>query len=252
MLNKQNIDTISQELIISPHRGGVKLTRPNKDDITSPKQSVAAIFSLPIHVFFLNTDSMFQKCNVATADTLNFLSVREAIGKSVQDVLEKEGALSVIHNDKTTLKIRKLNIIDEHAKRVDNIDLQGISFKFPWYDSANEITGLFGFSIILSEFGSALAQALSLITQTGLLSMSETPISKFQSSLLGQEINNVYLSSRELDITRLLVRGKTAKEIAIILERSKRTVEHHIENIKVKMATKSKSELIEKIIDYFN
>jgi DNA-binding CsgD family transcriptional regulator len=43
--------------------------------------------------------------------------------------------------------------------------------------------------------------------------------------------------------------GKTAKEIADIIGRSKRTVEHHLEKIKLKTGSSSKSELIEKIID---
>ena len=44
-----------------------------------------------------------------------------------------------------------------------------------------------------------------------------------------------------------MIRGKTAKEIAVILNLSPRTIEHHIENIKIKTNSDSKSELIDKM-----
>jgi len=53
----------------------------------------------------------------------------------------------------------------------------------------------------------------------------------------------------EKSILYWLVRGKTAKAIANILSRSPRTIEHHIENVKNKTGSISKSELIEKLIE---
>jgi DNA-binding CsgD family transcriptional regulator len=52
-------------------------------------------------------------------------------------------------------------------------------------------------------------------------------------------------TEKELQVARLLVRGKTAREIASILQRSPRTIEHHIEALKNKTGALSKSELIE-------
>jgi DNA-binding CsgD family transcriptional regulator len=54
------------------------------------------------------------------------------------------------------------------------------------------------------------------------------------------------LSPVELDTLRQLVRGYTASQIAKQVYRSKRTIEHRIENIKSKLFCYSKQELIQK------
>ena len=52
------------------------------------------------------------------------------------------------------------------------------------------------------------------------------------------------LSDRENEVLSHVVRGKTSKEIGMQLDISRRTVEHHIENIKYKTNCHSKAELI--------
>lgn len=50
----------------------------------------------------------------------------------------------------------------------------------------------------------------------------------------------------ELDTLQLLIKGCTAEQISRQLYRSKRTIEHRIENLKIKMQVSSKSELVQK------
>lgn len=57
------------------------------------------------------------------------------------------------------------------------------------------------------------------------------------------------LTQRQMDVLFLLTRGKTAKETAIKLGLSHRTIENHLANLKVKMNVSSRSELIEKSIN---
>nr|MCH9753299.1 helix-turn-helix transcriptional regulator [Alphaproteobacteria bacterium] len=57
----------------------------------------------------------------------------------------------------------------------------------------------------------------------------------------GQSIN---LSNREAQCMRLIASGKTAKEIAVILDISPRTAEHHINNLKYKTSLRTRSELV--------
>lgn len=74
----------------------------------------------------------------------------------------------------------------------------------------------------------------------------------------GRSSDNIYkiapnnlpynLTKKEHECLFLLVRGKTASEIALMLNVSKRTIETHIENIKNKFGCTKKSELIEKAI----
>src|SRR3989338_8040869 len=52
---------------------------------------------------------------------------------------------------------------------------------------------------------------------------------------LGHQFGSLYLTVREYECVDYLIRGKTAEEIAIILNISKRTVETHVQNIKRKM-----------------
>ncbi|MEI6805574.1 MAG: LuxR C-terminal-related transcriptional regulator [Myxococcaceae bacterium] len=54
------------------------------------------------------------------------------------------------------------------------------------------------------------------------------------------------LSTTDIDTIRLLLKGYSASQIAKLLYRSKRTIEHRIENIKLKWNCCSKAELIQK------
>lgn len=54
----------------------------------------------------------------------------------------------------------------------------------------------------------------------------------------------VKLSRREVDCMQLLIAGKTAKQIADALYISHRTVEKHIENVKIKTGLANIGELI--------
>lgn len=60
--------------------------------------------------------------------------------------------------------------------------------------------------------------------------------------------NKYALTSRESECVFLLIRGKTAKEIAALLSLSKRTVESYIENIKNKMDCRNKAEILVKAV----
>lgn len=62
-------------------------------------------------------------------------------------------------------------------------------------------------------------------------------------------IKDTHLSSRESECLFYLLRGKTAKQIARLLNLSPKTVEHYIENIKLKFQCQTKSELISKAIE---
>jgi DNA-binding CsgD family transcriptional regulator len=57
------------------------------------------------------------------------------------------------------------------------------------------------------------------------------------------------LSRREKEICRLLIRGLTAYEVAEDLDLSRRTVEHYIENIKIKLNSDSKATMVQVSLD---
>ncbi|MDF1929485.1 helix-turn-helix transcriptional regulator [Legionella pneumophila] len=61
----------------------------------------------------------------------------------------------------------------------------------------------------------------------------------------------VCLPKRQIECAQLLVRGKTAEEIAIILNLSKRTVEHYINILKRKLNAHNKGLLITKLLHQY-
>jgi DNA-binding CsgD family transcriptional regulator len=70
------------------------------------------------------------------------------------------------------------------------------------------------------------------------------------SYVLDDNYSEVSLSKRQSECMFFLLRGKTAKDIAKILNLSPRTIEDHIDQIKLKLNCTTKSELLEKAIAY--
>ncbi|MDQ2994509.1 MAG: helix-turn-helix transcriptional regulator, partial [Pseudomonadota bacterium] len=64
--------------------------------------------------------------------------------------------------------------------------------------------------------------------------------------IVKDSFDDYHLTARESEIMFYLLRGKSAKEIANLINLSVRTVETHLERIKSKMHCHSKSQLIEK------
>lgn len=123
-----------------------------------------------------------------------------------------------------------------------NISSPRLTIKLPWYNDENKVVGIFGCSIILGR--DALADSLSTVSNLGLLHPPENP-----SNYIGKEINNNYLSKREISCANLLLSGMTYKEIAIQLNLSYRTIETYIENLKQKLHCRNKTELVLKLTE---
>ena len=102
------------------------------------------------------------------------------------------------------------------------------------FNKSNHIVGVFGCTVVIGL--QPLTQTLQLINKIGLL----------RSTYTNNKLNDASIfSNRETEVLQQLVRGKSAKQIADCLYISKRTVEHHIENMKIKAQCSSKYELIE-------
>ena len=66
--------------------------------------------------------------------------------------------------------------------------------------------------------------------------------------MLTNDENTVDLTTRELDILRLIAAEKTDKMIAHSLEISERTVRYHLENINTKLGTMTRLGAVAKAI----
>lgn len=70
--------------------------------------------------------------------------------------------------------------------------------------------------------------------------IKKTPIKRYYISSLP----NVYLTPREIDCLQWYRKGKTSKEISILLKISARTIEHHVESVKRKLQCNNITQLI--------
>ena len=249
MLNrKRRIDT-SNEFLIQRIGAGVRLVKPDKHHDSSIN-TLENVLNMPINVYFMNTISVVEKSNEIGATKFGFESAKCMIGKSLDDiaVFTNENKSCILNNNNEVMQSNITKFIEEECGYPDTLGFQTLSIKWPWYNESKKVIGLFGCSIVLSQH--SLANSLAQMMKLGLLNSTGTAPINF--SLSNLCINNVYLSKRETECLRLTVKGKTAQSIAIILGLSCRTVEYYLENIKIKMNVSSKSEMVEKAVDYFN
>ncbi len=252
MLNQQH-KLISDEFIIQPYRKGIKLVKP--DNALPYSISIKSLFQQPVNAFFLSRqDSIICDANEKMAETCGFISSNLARGQSVRKVAAKgteEAVQNILLHDEQVIRTGNSEIFEEGYLRHDGIELIAISIKAPWYNHTNKICGVFGLSILMNELSTmTLSNVLSIMLKNKLFAhiYNEDHIIKATS---GRDIQNHYFSFRETQCAKLIIRGKSTKQIAQILKLSPRTIEHYIVNMKNKMNVKSKSELIDKIIDDF-
>lgn len=242
MKTSRSIIDVNDELILCKHNAGVKLINPNN---SAPSLcTVPFVMSLPCNVYFLSRESKIQRLNETNARAICADSPKAAIGKTSLDYLRGPGAELIVQNDIETVKTEKLKVVEEDGMRADGVVFNGLTIKMPWYDDNNNVIGVFGYSISFAT--QSLAGTISQIVDTGTFNFLPNPVAL----LPGRNILDVYLSKRETEIVKYTIRGKSAKIIAKILEISPRTVEQHLENIKLKLGVSSKAELIEKVFDH--
>lgn len=118
--------------------------------------------------------------------------------------------------------------------------------KSPFYDSTGAIVGISGAVTIITD--------LFKVKNFLKLNTVDCEFAAFNQNkpfqyTIADCVNQFKITRREFNCLFYLMRGKTAKEIALLLHISKRTVEAHINNIKLKMTCRTKSELISKAFD---
>lgn len=237
------LDT-SKELVIKPIKNGVKLIRPHRTILKMHISlvTIGQMFQEDYHVFFLDKNSVIQNINDAAINNSGFPPLKRTIGKTVDIILNEQEAHRIKQNDLIVVKQDKMHIFEESfIKPISGFSMSILTFKFPWYNENNEIIGIFGCSTTIS---SGIAKFLEDIQKLGLL-ISNQFNSLSDINLTGGEIYGKYLSYQELNCLQLLLKGMTIKKIAANLCLSPRTVEHYLQNIKLKLNVTSTSELIE-------
>jgi DNA-binding CsgD family transcriptional regulator len=237
-----NFDT-SRELLIRRHLHGIQLQRPNDATSTHTDFSVQQALDFPCNVYFLDTTSTIQNINEYSALSCGYDSSTNAIGSTVFDVLPLADARALTNVDQLVAHTNRAHISDDSMHGRNDELMNFLTIKTPIYNSRNDITGIFGCSVLLGQ--QPIAKSLSLMTELGLLQVL--------SSAIGRQRNkhgiNINLSKREHDVLHYFMRGLSAKEIGGKLNISNRTVEHHIAHIKDKAKCSTRSELFDKYFD---
>jgi len=240
----KNTDT-SNELVISRYRNGIKLIKPDFHGENSSFGTVKSILQMLSNVFFINKANIIEASNESTANFNKYDSVNEFIGKGYHDFpdVSKDTIIKAMHNNKKVIATNNPMVIVEECSFLDSPRLELMTIKLPWYNENDHIAGIFGFSFQLDKNQIAVScdKMINLFLSNIFLPFFNPPQNKK---------HDIHFTSREHDCLRLIVKGKTAKEIGIILGVSFRTIECYLENIKNKMKVKTKSQLIEKAIDY--
>lgn len=203
--------------------------------------SLEDLFALPYSIYLLDAKGATLKINEVGASICGFHSPTQAIGKTIFDVSIGHNAKDLLDNCASVLKQESVKIFDECNMRFDGRSLQFLSIKFPCYDSAYQLQGTFGISIVLGEH--SLADAITQLSDLGLLSKNAS-----QDQTIKLNLGNVLLTPRETECLEYTVKGFTAKQIAKKLHISSRTVEDYINQVKIKLDVSTKQEMIQKLL----
>jgi len=120
-----------------------------------------------------------------------------------------------------------------------------IGKKSPLLDESGTLLGLISTWSDISDYRLIDLSRFLINSQRSFNSMRQKP---FCMSIIPPGQDKFNLNSKQLNCLFFLIRGKTAKDIASILNLSFRTIEAYINQMKEIMDCKSKSELIEKAI----
>jgi DNA-binding CsgD family transcriptional regulator len=100
--------------------------------------------------------------------------------------------------------------------------------------------------LVSNKIAGTLGHCVNVTNAFSKLGMISSPLTKNSTTFpILNEAYEEHLSQRQRECLFFLLRGKTAKEIAKVLNISYRTVEFHINEIKTKFNCQKKSELIE-------
>ncbi len=178
---------------------------------------------VPTYIFWKDLHSVFLGCNHHFARAAGLNSPDEIIDKTDFELIWGDSHAEYYQqSDQEVLAgLHKHNLVETQSR--DNNQIVNILItKVPLLDTNGQIIGVIGSYSDLID-----------------VNYSGTPKSKQ---------NNIALSPKQADCLAYVAMGMTAKQIAEVMNLSTRTVQHYIENIKVKLNCWTKSALIKKAL----
>ena len=188
---------------------------------------------MPGHIGWKDVNRSYQGANKSL---LKLKGIKDIIGKTDEELSPAcvENNRVFLEQDLRVLKGDKISVVHKDSKTNTIFLLE----KSPIINQENTITGLIYYCRPWHK-----ADIFHILSQ-----LDNKLDLRIQNYILDHHHNKFKLTNRECECVFLLLRGKTAKEIAGLLSLSKRTVESYIENIKNKMNCQNKAEILVKAI----
>ncbi len=209
----------------------------------------ALLAQLPGYVVFRDLHSTFIASNVNTAKLLGFSSIEALVGLTDYDINYHPEYINFAEefckHDQEVIQTEKEMKVLGVFPYADGEIHSVLAFKKPLHDEHHQVTGVI---ITMNDIKNEYFEKLfSKIIQHDhhFLPKKMRGVQK----VILKNFQHGQLTHKESEILYYFIRGASARNIAEILYRSRRTIETHIDSIKNKLGIYKKSELIEFCIE---
>lgn len=221
----------------------------SNEQSTANLSELAVFRQLPGYVGCMDAENKFNHfVNDQCAYIIGYDDKDEVYGRRIDEMRCKAAECSDIfieQNRQVFENKQSLKAIDIHPYRNDELKIL-LAHKIPLLDNQNKVTAVIWYATEIIQQN--LLTILRLLTNTD---RHYRPNKNANQRIynISDSLKKSSLTQRESECFFYLARGKTANQIAAIFSISKRTVEKHIANIKIKLDCNTKSDLIDKAID---
>jgi DNA-binding CsgD family transcriptional regulator len=223
-----------------------------------------SLFELSDYVFYLDSNEYFLTANEPLLAITGLKSESDLIGKSAWDMPWRDGYQVYAMNNSLVRKNKNTLCFVEPLPNFNNKNRHVFSVKSPIVSSKDEIIGVKGVSIPLQDtpFNALMNKLmlaadklnfsfnpqlmLRIFAQVSKLEQLESQWSK-EAKLF--DYGSVAFSLREAQCLHYFLNNYSAEETAKLLFISKKTVEFHLANIKLKLDCNKKSQISRKAIN---
>jgi DNA-binding CsgD family transcriptional regulator len=164
-----------------------------------------------------------------------------------------DNGITFTERDENSCTFYQIGTTPENAHLINfymnNLDVIKLFIKY-FKEKASDLIKLAEANRIISydsiKKSASLQKNISPLTSPKMFEYFLKQIS-FEKYCLGQQYGNNYFTPREAQCVYYLLKGYTAKQVALALNISSRTVEYYIDTIKLKLNTRTKSQAIIKL-----
>lgn len=246
-LHSSSLDT-SNELLLQKHTNGIKLIRPKEySEKSNIITSISKLIELPFNFFILDSMHNTKKVNTEYVETYGFSSEKDALIKTNKSLFSKRTSNFLIKENLNVLQNKQSNLFEANIRFSNKASYPILSKRLPIFNCENQIIGLLGFTCVMGKHG--IPDFINFLNEYCFLGSLANHKNSCHEQLPGKIIDHIYLTERQKQVLHYIIRGKSSKEIGKALGLSYRTIQHYLDNIKLKFNVSTQADLINKVID---